>query len=71
MRGVPTSGVPDVGGIAVHVGARIAALAGPSEVLADATVKDLVAGSGLVFEDRGEHKLKGLPEPWHLFRVVA
>ena len=51
----------DVGGIAVHIGARIGALAGPSEVLVPSTVKDLVAGSGLVFEDRGEQPLKGVP----------
>jgi class 3 adenylate cyclase len=61
----------DVGGIAVHIGARIAALAGPSEVLVSSTVKDLVAGSGLAFSDRGEHELKGVPESWHLFRVVV
>jgi class 3 adenylate cyclase len=58
-----------VGGIAVHIGARIAALAGPSEVLVSSTVKDLVAGSGIEFEDRGEHQLKGISEAWHLFRV--
>jgi hypothetical protein len=50
-----------VGGIAVHIGARIASLAGPSEVLVSSTVKDLVAGAALEFEDRGEHKLKGVP----------
>jgi class 3 adenylate cyclase len=61
----------DVGGIAVHIGARVGALAGPSEVLVSSTVKDLVAGSGLVFEDRGEHELKGVPDPWHLYAVVA
>jgi class 3 adenylate cyclase/pimeloyl-ACP methyl ester carboxylesterase len=61
----------DVGGIAVHIGARVGALAGPSEVLVSSTVKDLVAGSGLVFEDRGEHTLKGVPEPWHLYAVGA
>ena len=60
----------DVGGIAVHIGARVGALAGPSEVLVSSTVKDLVAGSGLVFEDRGEHQLKGVPDRWHLYRVV-
>ena len=49
----------DVGGIAVHIGARVGALAGPSEVLVSSTVKDLVAGSGLVFEDRGEHDAQG------------
>jgi class 3 adenylate cyclase len=58
-----------VGGIAVHIGARIAALAGPGEVLVSSTVKDLVAGSGIKFEDRGEHQLKGISEAWHLFSV--
>jgi pimeloyl-ACP methyl ester carboxylesterase len=57
-------------GIAVHIGARIAALAGPSEVLVSSTVKDLTAGSGLMFEDSGEHELKGVPDRWHLYRVV-
>jgi class 3 adenylate cyclase len=60
-----------VGGIAVHIGARIAALAGASEVLVSSTVKDLTAGSGLVFEDAGEHELKGVPDRWRLYRVVA
>ena len=58
----------DVGGVAVHIGARVGALAGPSEVLVNFTVKDLVAGSGLVFEDRGEHHLKGIPDAWRLTR---
>ena len=57
-------------GIAVHIGARIAALAGASEVLVSSTVKDLVAGSGLTFEDAGEHELKGVPDRWHLYRVA-
>jgi class 3 adenylate cyclase len=60
----------DVGGVAVHIGARVCALAGPSEVLVSSTVKDLVTGSGLVFEDRGEHALKGVPEKWRLYSVV-
>ena len=60
-----------VGGIAVHIGARVGALAGPSEVLVSQTVKDLVAGSGLTFEDAGEHELKGVPDRWHLYRVVS
>jgi class 3 adenylate cyclase len=60
----------DVGGIAVHIGARVAALAGPSEVLVSSTVKDLVAGSGLVFQDRGEHRLKGVPEVWRLYALA-
>ena len=59
-----------VTGIAVSIGARIAALAGPGEVLVSSTVKDLVSGSNLQFEDRGEHRLKGVPEPWRLFAVV-
>jgi class 3 adenylate cyclase len=59
----------DVGGVAVHIGARVAALAGPSEVLVSSTVKDLVAGSGLLFEDRGEHTLKGVPGDWHLYAL--
>jgi len=60
-----------VGGIAVSIGARVGALAGASEVLVSQTVKDLVAGSGLVFEDRGEHELKGVPETWRLYAVVT
>ena len=58
------------GGIAVHIGARIASLAEPGEVLVSTTVKDLVAGSGIEFKDRGEHQLKGISEAWHLFSVV-
>lgn len=58
-----------VGGIAVNIGARVGALAGASEVLVSQTVKDLVAGSGLAFEDAGEHELKGVPDRWHLYRV--
>ena len=59
-----------VHGIAVHIGARIASKAGPGEVLVSSTVKDLTAGSGLVFEDAGEHELKGVAERWHLYRVI-
>ena len=59
-----------VGGIAVHIGARISALAGPSEVLVSSTVKDLTAGSGLVFDDAGERELKGVPDRWRLYRVT-
>ena len=58
-------------GIAVSIGARISSLAGPGDVLVSSTVKDLVAGSGLRFEDRGEHQLKGIPEVWHLFALAA
>jgi class 3 adenylate cyclase len=61
----------DVQGIAVHIGARVAALAAPSEVLVTSTVKDLVAGSGLAFEEAGEHELKGVPARWRLYRVVS
>lgn len=54
-------------GIVVHIGARIAALAKPGEVLVSSTVKDLVAGSGLRFQDRGLHQRKGIQGEWHLF----
>ena len=60
----------DVGGIAVAVGARVGALAAPSEILVSSTVKDLVVGSGIVFEDRGAHELKGVPDEWHLYAVA-
>ena len=60
-----------VGGLGVVIGARVGGLAGPSEVLVSSTVKDLTAGSGLVFEDRGEHELKGVPDRWRLYRVVS
>lgn len=60
-----------VGGIAVHIGARIAALAAAGEVLVSSTVKDLVAGSGLQFHDRGMHTLKGVEGEWHLFLAAA
>ena len=56
--------------LAVHIGARIASVAGASEVVASQTVKDLAAGSGLRFEDAGEHELKGVPEAWRLYRMV-
>jgi pimeloyl-ACP methyl ester carboxylesterase len=59
----------DVGGIAVHIGARVAALAGAGEVLVSSTVKDLVAGSGLRFADRGGQSLKGIPGEWHIYAV--
>ena len=60
-----------VGGLAVSIGARVAANASPSEVLVSQTVRDLVAGSGLAFEDAGEHELKGVPDRWHVYRVVS
>jgi class 3 adenylate cyclase len=59
----------DVGGLAVHIGARVAALAEPSEVLVSSTVKDLVAGSGIEFDNRGMHVLKGIPGQWQLFAI--
>jgi class 3 adenylate cyclase len=59
-----------VAGIAVHTGARVAAEAGPDEVLVSSTVKDLVAGSGLAFQDRGTHELKGVPGEWRLYAVA-
>jgi class 3 adenylate cyclase/pimeloyl-ACP methyl ester carboxylesterase len=60
----------DIGGIAVHIAARISALAGAGEVFTSSTVRDLTAGSGLVFEDRGEQQLKGVAEPWRIFEVA-
>jgi class 3 adenylate cyclase len=59
-----------VAGIAVHTGARVAANAQPGEVLVSSTVRDLVAGSGLTFEDRGPHELKGIPGEWRLYSVI-
>jgi class 3 adenylate cyclase len=60
----------DIAGMAVHIGARIAALAGPGEILASSTVKDLVVGSGLEFADRGVSPLDGVPGEWRLWRVA-
>ena len=59
-----------VAGIAVSIGARVSSLAAPGEVLVSSTVKDLVAGAGLRFEDRGEHRLRGVPDAWRLFAVL-
>jgi class 3 adenylate cyclase/pimeloyl-ACP methyl ester carboxylesterase len=61
----------DIGGIAVHIGARVSALAGPSEVLVSSTLKDLVIGSGLEFEERGISELKGVPGEWRIFAVAS
>ena len=61
----------DIGGLAVHTGARVAAHAGPGEVLVSSTVKDLVAGARIGFADRGAHELKGVPGEWRLFAVTA
>lgn len=60
----------DVAGLAVHIGARIAAVAGPNEILVSRTVKDLVVGSGIQFDDRGEHALKGVPDEWRIYATV-
>jgi class 3 adenylate cyclase len=61
----------DIAGIAVHIGARVSALAGANDVLVSSTLRDLVIGSGLKFEDRGAYELKGVPGRWHLFAVVG
>ncbi|HEY2503237.1 MAG TPA: adenylate/guanylate cyclase domain-containing protein [Mycobacterium sp.] len=61
----------DIGGIGVHIGARVSALAGPNDVLVSSTLRDLVIGSGLEFEDRGTHELKGVPGEWRLFAVAT
>jgi class 3 adenylate cyclase len=60
-----------IGGLAVSIGARVSSLAGPSEILVSQTVRDLVAGSGLVFDHRGEHELKGVPGTWRIYAVAA
>jgi class 3 adenylate cyclase len=60
----------DVAGMAVHIGARVAALAGPSEVLVSSTVRDIVTGSRHRFADRGEHDLKGVPGQWRLCSLI-
>jgi len=69
--GEVTRRADSIAGITVHIGARVAALAGPSEVLVTRTVRDLVAGSGIAFEDRGEHELKGVPDRWALYAAVG
>jgi len=61
----------DIAGMAVHIGARVAAMAGPGEVLVSSAVPPLVTGSGIQFADRGEHELKGVPGSWHLFAVES
>jgi class 3 adenylate cyclase len=61
----------DIGGIAVHIGARVSALAGPNDVLVSRTLRDLVIGSGIEFEDRGAHQLKGVPGEWHISAVAS
>jgi class 3 adenylate cyclase len=61
----------DVRGIAVHIASRVAHIGGADDVLVSRTVKDLVAGSGIKFEDFGTHTLKGIPEEWQVFRAVG
>ncbi len=58
-------------GVALHIGARVASLAGSRQILVTSTVKDLVAGSGITFEDRGRHELKGVPDSWQVYEVVG
>ncbi len=60
----------NIAGLAVHIGARIGSLANPGEVLVSRTVKDLVAGSGIEFEDRGTHALKGIPDEWQVYAAI-
>ena len=73
MRGLHTGEVElagtDIRGIAVHIGARVGALAGANEILVSSTVRDLAGGSGIAFEDRGMHALKGVQEPWRVYSV--
>jgi class 3 adenylate cyclase len=59
------------GGLGVVIGSRVGAIAGPGEILATQTVRDLTVGSGLTFVDAGEHELKGVPDPWRLYRVAG
>ncbi|MEA3099779.1 adenylate/guanylate cyclase domain-containing protein, partial [Caballeronia mineralivorans] len=61
----------DIGGIAVHIGARVSALAGPNDVLVSSTLRDLVIGSGIEFEDRGAQELKGVPGEWRIVAVAS
>jgi class 3 adenylate cyclase len=61
----------DIGGIAVHIGARVSALAGPNDVLVSSTLRDLVIGSRLEFEERGSHEVKGVPGEWRLFAITS
>ncbi len=58
-------------GVAVHIGSRVAGKAHAGEVVVSQTVKDIATGTGFVFEDAGEHELKGIPDRWHLYRVVS
>jgi class 3 adenylate cyclase len=60
----------DIAGMAVHIGARVGALAGPSEVLVSSTVREIVTGSRRMFDERGEHELKGVPGRWRVHALV-
>jgi class 3 adenylate cyclase len=59
----------DIGGLAVHIASRVSSMAGPGEVLVTGTVRDLAVGSGIVFDDRGRHNLKGIPDEWQVLAV--
>ena len=61
----------NLGGLGVVIGARVGALAAAGEILVSRTVRDLVVGSGMMFEDAGDHELKGVPDRWHLYRVAG
>jgi class 3 adenylate cyclase len=61
----------DIGGIGVHIGARVSALAGPNDVLVSSTLRDLVIGSGLQFDEHGAYEFKGVPGEWRLFAVAS
>jgi class 3 adenylate cyclase len=61
----------DIAGIAVHIAARVMASAAPGEIVVSRTIKDLLTGSGLQFEDRGLHTLRGVPDQWQLFAALA
>lgn len=61
----------DLQGVAIHIAARVSALAGAGEVLTSNTVKELVLGSGITFEDRGIHELKGVPDQWRIYAVLS
>jgi class 3 adenylate cyclase len=61
----------DVGGLGVHLAARVMATAGPGEIVTSSTVKDLVVGSGLRFEDRGHRELRGVPDLWRLWKLIV
>ena len=61
----------DIGGLAVHIAARVNALAAPSQILVSSTIKDLVVGSGISFAEYGEHTLRGVPGSWQLFAVAG